>query len=45
MSNRNMAKKIVAPVITLALLVIASSVGKPLEKKFVVSAEKLYQLR
>ena len=35
-----MAKKIVSPVITLALHVIASSVGTPLEKKFVVSAEK-----
>ena len=33
MSNRNMAKKIVSPVITLALHVIASTVGKPLEKK------------
>lgn len=33
MSNRNMAKKIVSSVITLAPLVIASSVGKPQEKE------------
>ena len=33
LSNRNMAKKIVSPVITLAPLVIASSVGKPQEKE------------
>ena len=35
-----MATKFAAPVIALALLVIASSVDKPLEEKFVLSAEK-----
>ena len=41
MSSRNITKKFVAPVIALALLVIASSVGNPRgEKKFVVSTEK-----
>lgn len=40
MSNRNMAKKIVSPVITLAPLVIASSVGKPQEKKSLLSRRK-----